>query len=194
MKKIILTLTVCLCLGVSYGQTTNSKTKTKAKTAVKPVASSSLLSYDNKENKIKLQYPKTWELTDTITDAVFYIFAPEEENDQFRENISMSSEDISQSDVSFKEYVEQNLVGIKDGSTILDFKETSSKYFTWNGKPAFEITYTGKVSEVSFPLTWHQRFVFNKGKAYILTYSAEGERKDPYISAVKSLMNSVKFY
>lgn len=150
--------------------------------------------YNNTEHHLKFQYPKTWELTDTISGAIFYIFTPSDDNDQFRENLSLSYEDLSQYNTTLKEYVDGNLVGIKDGSTILDFKQISAKYFKWNGKEAYEIIYTGRLADVDFPLVWCQRFVFNKGNAYILTYSNEGDKKDKFAAEAKLALNSLKFY
>lgn len=180
MKKIILSIVICCIANFSFGQTNKAKT--------------SFATYNNKEHKIKLQYPKTWELTDTVSGTVFYIFTPTSDDDRFNENFNMSMEDMTGVNMSFKEFVETNVAGIKDGTTIGDFKQTSAKYFKWNGVQAYEIVYTGKLTDVDFRLGWTQRFLFHNGKAYILTYSADAEKKDPFLPAAKQVMNSVKFY
>ncbi|UEG49125.1 hypothetical protein LK994_10830 [Ferruginibacter lapsinanis] len=181
MKRIILSLLICASFYNSNAQKGGAKQQP-------------LINYNNTEYKIKMQYPKSWEITDTISGAVFFIFTPSDDNDQFRENLTLSYEDISQNPTTLKEFVDGNLIGIKDGSTILDFKQVSAKYFIWNGKQAYEINYTGKIADVDFPLVWCQRFVINKDKAYILTYSAEGSKKDIFSTAAKLAMNSLKFY
>ncbi|MGG9972392.1 PsbP-related protein [Ferruginibacter sp. SUN002] len=191
MKKIILSLLVCIVTLTSYGQKTKAKTKAPAKTQAK----TALSTYNNVDHKIKFQYPQDWELTDTVSDAIVYLFTPTNgDDDRFSENLNLSFEDISSSGITFKDYVDQNVASIKDGVTITDLKQTSAKFFKWNGLQAYEIIYSGNLEGVDFRLSWIQRFFLRDGKIYLITYSADGDKKDPYVTSAKQLINSIKFY
>lgn len=181
MKNFLITVIISVTMLPAFGQHTNSK-------------KNSLFTYSNPAHHLKLQYPNTWDLTDTISDAIVYVFSPSGDDDGFRENLSITYEDLPTPPIAFKEYVDESLANIKNSNSILDFKEISGKYFMLNGKQAYEINYTGKIKDVELTLSWCQRFLFYKGKAYILTYTAEGDKLDPFAAAAKQVMNSVKFY
>lgn len=147
--------------------------------------------YNHTETKCTIKYPANWELTDTIESTPFFIFSPlENDADDFRENINLSTVSTAGEDVTLKQLVTENEDALQEGIT--NFKKLKNRYFTWNGKPAYEIVYEGEIESVAFKLKWTQRYLLYKDMAYVLTYTGRADKPDKQQTTGIKIMDTFK--
>lgn len=143
------------------------------------------------EYKLKLCYPATWTLNDSIQGARFFIFSPAQNEDNFTENFNVQAQPTEGQITDLKEYVNLNKAELEKG--IGQYKKISERYFTQKGLKWFEIVYTGKVESVEFTLRFIQRYTLYKGTAYVITYTADGTKKDPFVGTAVAILNTAGF-
>jgi hypothetical protein len=146
-------------------------------------------SYKDDFYHYKVSYPGKWELDSKREGARFFLFTPLESNDDlFRENFNLQAQDMSGYKMKFKEYVDLNLQEIT--TSIGDYKKISARYFTWNGKQAYEVVYSGTIKSVPYPLKWTQRYMLHNNMSYVLTYSSVAGKQDIYRSTALKVMDA----
>lgn len=145
------------------------------------------------EFNFKLCFPKKWRYDDTTQVARFFIFTPSEsDTDRFIQNFNLQARILNEEEakITVKEYAELNLKELKN--SLGDFKQLSIrnnvvvKGVKWN-----EIVYTGKIDGVNYKLKFTQRYTIYKGKAFVITYVSDGERKDIYYARAFMVLNSI---
>jgi hypothetical protein len=141
--------------------------------------------------KLRLCFPNTWSVTDTIEGARFFIFTPSQSEDNFTENFNVQAQPTEGQITDLKEYVNLNKTELEKG--IGNFKKYSERYFTQKGVKWYEIVYSGKVESVDFNLRFIQRYSIYKGTAFVVTYTADGTKKDAFAATAMAIMNTAGF-
>ncbi len=147
--------------------------------------------YTDPEYKLKLCFPKTWGVTDTIEGARFFIFTPSQSDDNFTENFNVQAQPTEGQITDLKEYVNLNKAELE--KSIGNYKKYSERYFTQKGVKWYEIVYSGMVESVDFNLRFIQRYSLYKGTAFVVTYTADGTKKDAFAATAMAIMNTAGF-
>lgn len=141
---------------------------------------------------LKLCFPKQWRYDDTTKGAQFFIFTPSEsDTDRFIQNFNLQARNLSgdEAKISVKEYTDLNLKELKN--SLGNFKQLSFKNVLVKGIKWNEIVYTGKIDEVQYQLKFTQRYTIYKGKAFVITYVSDAERKDIYYARAIMVLNTI---
>lgn len=141
---------------------------------------------------LKLCFPKQWRYDDTTKGARFFIFTPSEsDTDRFIQNFNLQARELSgdEAKITVKEYTDLNMEELKNSLT--EFKQLSFKNIIVKGVKWNEIVYTGKIEGVQYKLKFTQRYTIYKGKAFVITYVSDGERKDIYYARAFMVLNSI---
>jgi serine/threonine-protein kinase len=163
MKNIFLTIGSLLLLFTLQSQTL--KTLSKATYSIK--------------------YPETWTLENGSTSTAFSITAPSDgETDNFIENINLTASAISgYTPQSYAAYSKTFLP-----SKIKNFKVIEEKAVTQAGKSGYYLVFKGKQGKDA--LKWKQYYFIEKGKVFILTFTAEEINYAGYIKNIGTSLNS----
>jgi serine/threonine-protein kinase len=132
-----------------------------------------------------IKYPDTWTLENGSTSSAFSITAPSDgADDQFVENINLTASAISgYTPQSYATYSKTFLP-----SKIKNFKVLEEKAVTQGGKTGYYLVFKGKQGKDA--LKWKQYYFIEKGKVYILTFTAEEINYAGYIKNIGSSLNS----
>ena len=178
MKKIIAALLLTIAFFNTHAQTQPLPKDQDCKTVT--------------EFNLKLCFPKQWRYNDTTQGARFFIFTPSEsDTDRFIQNFNLQARALSgdEATITVKEYTDLNLKELKNSLT--EFKQLSFKNLIVKGVKWNEIVYTGKIEEVEYKLKFTQRYTIYKGKAFVITYVSDAERKDIYYARALMVLNSI---
>lgn len=148
-----------------------------------------LLSYENSNYGVKIQYPESWvrqDLQNVLTKELVTFLSPEQtDTDKFQEKLTISVEDVpstlDESKNSFIQEIRKNVPNVK----ILNADET-----TLANKRANQLVFTGKDGERNFKNL--QVWTLSNDKAYIITYTATIEDYDKFLPAAKQMIKSFK--
>ena len=138
-----------------------------------------------------IQYPENWEMNYTGQLGLsFLVISPEEnDEDQFRENLSLVIQGMNADDSSLKDFAEDNTYQIVD--MITNGKIVDNEEATINGVTFREVTYSGNQNNMDFINT--QRFYFHNNNAYVLTFTCAAEHYDQFKPLMKRLMDTFLF-
>ncbi|MDI4647333.1 PsbP-related protein [Cohnella hashimotonis] len=140
---------------------------------------------------VEIQYPEKWELSHDVPGAIVSFMTALEDGDKFRDNVSISMQDLGEDQMDLAQYVELTKQQLQE--VITDFKMISEENFsTDDGLDIKVIKYTGKQGD--FSLTWQQLLSIKNGKAYILTYLAEDDAFDKYVETVGKMVETLVIY
>ncbi len=144
--------------------------------------------YQESNLGITIKYPQSWQrqnIDNIFTKELVTFVSPQSGADNFQEKVTLSVEDYSgsleQSKEDFTKEINQSL-------SAAEIIETTSTTLAF--KPAFKIIYTGKDRENNLDLKNLQIWTLKANKAYIITYSAEQEDYDKYISTVEEIIKT----
>lgn len=143
----------------------------------------------NKDN-YSIEYPSNWELNESKRmGTIFILFSPSTSNkDQFRENINLIIQDLSDDNIDLKRYTEisenQIRTDIKNGKII------ESKYMKDQDLEYHKIIYTG--NQENRDLKFEQYYWVFEKKAYVLTLTCELSEFDNYKLTGEKILNSFK--
>jgi hypothetical protein len=181
MIKILLTTAVLLTL-ISCGQTTTPEEKEEAK--IQRIAGWELL----KEEDYSIQYPKDWELSQNGQMGTKFILfsALEDEDDQFRENVNLISQDLGSNTVDLDQYTEISEKQIKTMMTNCTVYE-SKRIKNVNGEYQ-KLIYAA--DQGAFRLKFEQCYWIQNEKAYVLTLTCEESKFSRYKETGEKIMNS----
>ena len=137
---------------------------------------------------VTLTCPAGWQMDDkgTLGTKVIFFSAPESRNDQFRENVNLLIQDLSERPMTLKEYTALSLRQI---NTMLSHSKLgkSKTIKTPNGEAQL-LTYTS--SSGIRQLKYQQLFLIIRKKAYVLTYTAEQNKFKKFLPQAKAIFDS----
>lgn|GEM_PF-799420 len=140
---------------------------------------------------VEIQYPQDWALSHDVPGAIITFMTALEDGDKFRDNVSISMQDLGGEEMDLAQYVEVTEQQLQE--IITDFTLLSEEQFaTDDGLDIQVIKYTGKQGD--FSLTWQQLLSIKNGKAYVLTYLAEDGAFDMYVETVGQMVETLVIY
>lgn len=140
------------------------------------------------ESDYSIQYPDTFEINKTGQMGTSFVLLSRltSSQDQFRENINLLTQDLSNLNIDLDKYVEISESQIKEmfqNSSIIESKRIK------NGNKEFQkIIYTGRQGRSD--LKWLQYFWVENKKAYVLTLTCEENQFDNYAEVGESIFNT----
>ncbi|WP_299111335.1 PsbP-related protein [uncultured Winogradskyella sp.] len=144
-------------------------------------------------DSFSLDYPNDWTHSkQTPNPAVKDIFlSPENTNkdDQFRENVNLTIEDISNFDLTLEAYTKKALDQVK--IQIPSAKVLSQTTTTINKMEVGLIIWSADFGN-NMILKFKQLFIISGQKAYVLTFSSSANEYDQYIEIGDRILNSFK--
>ena len=155
-------------------------------------AETKILNYTDPVYKIEVKYPKTWTRKDGLKEypgliAVF-LSARESAGDIFQENVNLIVQDLSTNPMTLSNYVLLSTNQVN--KLISESKILESQDFVWNGLPAHFMVYQGKQAQML--LKFYQAVTIKNSKAYLITYTAEIDKYDKFLSEAKIIIDSLK--
>jgi PsbP-like protein len=148
--------------------------------------------FSDPEIDFTAKYPATWVNKIKEGKRVFFTSPPENDSDQFSENlnISMKKNAAFGTQIKIKEAIPSILNEL--GNNIDNFKLESEKDFKWNGNEAYELVYTGSPKESELTIKITQWLCFSKGRLFTATYTAMVNNV-VYVAPAKKIMESIRF-
>jgi serine/threonine-protein kinase len=141
--------------------------------------------------KVKIKYYPTWQLEDMrnlVTGENVMLISPQQSpTDNYRENVSVRVENLTNSQTSLADYTKSAIAEI--GKYYKEAKIIESSSILLSKKPANLVVYTGK-DENAIPIKNLEVWTIDRGKAYILTYKAEPDRYYTFLQTVMTMINS----
>ena len=141
--------------------------------------------YENAEYGIDLERPETWSVREewmTLQPGVTFLAPLENNTDNFRENITVSIEELAQP-LSLNEYTEQAIAQIEDSNTIIE-QPTET---TFANREARKIVYHEKGGNKQRLEVW----MIKNQMVYIATYTAETEKFNKFAKQADEIIQSV---
>ena len=128
--------------------------------------------------KIAMQYPGDWNVDQSgLMGTKLILMSPMEGlDDNFRENVNLVVQDLSQQKMSLEQFTELSITQIK--SLITDANIISSQRFTNNSLQFQKLVYTGK--QGVFDLRFEQNYWVINDSAYILTFTSAIDKYEQY--------------
>ncbi len=155
MKSVLMIALVAFLMGACGGQE-------KAK-------NNDLIKVDR--TNYSISFPKSWNPATSENPTVDLLMKTPAESatDRFMENVNILIQDIGTTEVTLQQYAdlsEDQLKRIINSSQVIE-----KKIFKHNGIECLELGYSANQGE--FQLAYKQRVYLHKGKAYVLTFTAE---------------------
>jgi len=145
------------------------------------------------KDNYSINYPSHWEYSDKKPQpSVKFMFFSEIESqneDAFRENVNMTTENLNGQKMSLSDYTELSINNIKKELPTAKF--ISNKSIKVNGIDVSDVIWTGTFGTVE--LKFRQFLLIHKGSAYILTYSSTVSEFENYSEITNTILNSFKF-
>lgn len=143
--------------------------------------------------KFTAKYPSNWSNKIKEGNRVFFTSPPENDNDNFYENININ---VTQNpgygtQIKINELFPAVTNQLKTNFT--EFTSESQRSFKWNNMDAVEIIYSGynKIDE-SIKVRMTQWFCFYKTRLYTVTYTASADNT-VFTSTARKIMGSIVF-
>lgn len=135
-----------------------------------------------------LQYPGDWELNQSgAMGTQLVVLAPlASDEDQFRENVNMVTEQLPSSDITLDQYSELSLGQLERG--INDFQMLENERVDGSPYPYHRMVFTG--SQGIYELKFEQHYRVVADKAYVLTFTGEIAQFDAYADLGHQVMGS----
>tara|TARA_B100000809_G_scaffold104252_1_gene102796 strand:- start:6179 stop:6730 length:552 start_codon:yes stop_codon:yes gene_type:complete len=181
MKIITLIGVLAITLNfTAYGQTSNNTRSTD--------------NQDNwellTENNYSIKHPSYWELNKSgQLGTSFILFSPaSSEEDQFKENVNLLIQDLTDLHFNLDEYVQLSLNQIKEIAT--DAKSIESEKVPSGNSNYQKVIYTANQGD--FLLKFEQYYWVQNNKAYVLTLTCEKDQFDAFKMTGEKILNSFK--
>lgn len=146
------------------------------------------------KDNFSIQYPATWEYSDQKPQPnIQFVLMSEEASqneDMFRENINLNTEDLNGQDVSLKDYAKAGLDQVF--AQIPSAKMITNNDIKLGGENAKEIIWSANLGN-GILLKFKQVFLLKDGTAYVLTFTATETDYDKYIVDGEKILYSFKF-
>ena len=140
-----------------------------------------------------VQYPKNWEYSDQKPQPMvqFVLMSEEDsqEEDNFRENINLSTEFLQGREISLDAYVEIALDQVE--KQIPSAKILSTEDMSLNGIKAKSSIWTADFGS-GVMLKFKQYILISDGTAYILTFTSTVAEFDEYVNQATDILDTFK--
>ncbi|TFG02015.1 MAG: DUF1795 domain-containing protein [Promethearchaeota archaeon] len=144
---------------------------------------------DNRGYGIIIKYPSEWEKKENVLDTVVVFLSPLEDNvDKFRENLSIMIRPIDFNADLLKDHVEYEIEQLK--STLPKFQLVKKAKMRISRNSGYKIIFQGKKKGVNVKLM--QCYVIINRIIYLLTYTAEVDKFNKFIKAIKKMIKSFR--
>ncbi len=177
-----------------------SASANKPQPAPSPIVSNSLATkrdetgwrkYIDKTAKLQVKYASTWqreEIHNIVTGENVIFMAPgSSSGNKYRANISIRVENLTDPQTTLARYTQSTIAEIDRYYQDAKIVESSSTKLA--KRPANLVVYTGK-DENSMLVKNLEVWTIDRGKAYILTYTAEPDRYYEYLGTVMTTIES----
>lgn len=140
------------------------------------------------DNSYSVKYPSDWEVNSTgMMGTSFILFSPLAEGlDNFKENVNLLIQDLSEYDLDLDKYVEISVGQIKTmitNSNIIESKTIKSELGEYQ-----KMIYTGE--QGVFKLKFEQYYWVKNNNAYVLTFTSELDKYLNYKETGEAILNS----
>jgi hypothetical protein len=137
----------------------------------------------------KLQYPSSWTVdTSRKMGTDFIFFSPKEnDTDKFRENVNLLVQDLTGQNIDLGKYAEITEKEIKEMATEGVIYE-SKKIIKPDKSEYYKMIYG--MTQGIFKLKIEQYFFIKNDKAFIMTFTAELNKFDSFLSVGEQILNS----
>ncbi|WP_270088019.1 hypothetical protein [Sphingobacterium sp. SYP-B4668] len=133
-----------------------------------------------------ISYNKSYDMDDSgINGTDLYIVLPHDVNQNFRNNINLLVQDLTEANLNLEQFVELTESQIKSSGQLI-----KSEKMNQNGTEYQSIIFEANFGEGDLKFLQHD-FVQNN-KAYILTYTATVDTFEENLSKAQEVMNSFK--
>ncbi len=146
-----------------------------------------LESFQEEKYSVKIDYPKTWEVQETpsfLGDTITFL-SPLDKNDNFREEVSLTIEDLSASPMSLSEYTNSSMQQIRNSA---DQNAPEPINSTLSKSPGMRVEFTAKQNDQDVQIL--QTWTLRNNKAYTITYIAQKDRYNKYLKQVEQMIGS----
>ena len=187
LVKIFIGLGIAGIMMASFAAWKKFNTEVSPVKTVKPIETSSKLSYENDTWGIKIQYPQNWkrqDIEDPIGGEVVIFSSPKQsQEDNFQEHLIISVQEVDGDLKESQKLFVSNIVNRQPGAEIIESGMT-----TLAGKPGSTLIFTRDDGEKRLKklLVW----TLKDNKAYIITYTATVEEYDHFIRAANNMIKS----
>ncbi len=140
------------------------------------------------DSKYFINYPSDWELNNSgLMGTSFILFSPvSSSQDNFRENINLLVQDLSQYDLNLDKYVEISVNQVK--SMITNAKIIENKTIKSKNGDFQEMIYTG--DQGMYHLKFVQYYWIKNDSAFVLTLTTESNKFMDYKVIGERILNS----
>ncbi len=181
MTKFLFTLSLIFTL-ISCGQSTEKKEKEEAK--IQRIEGWELL----KQEGYSIQYPKDWELSQSgQMGTKFILFSTlEDQEDQFRENVNLISQDLGSNTVDLDQYTEiseKQIITMMNNSKVYESKRIKN-----SGGEYQKLIYAA--DQGTFRLKFEQLYWIENDLAYVLTLTCEESKFSSFKEVGEKILNS----
>lgn len=137
-----------------------------------------------------IQYLEKWKLNKSGQMGTSFILFSQltSDNDQFKENVNLIIQDLSEHNIDLNKYVEISEGQIK--KMITDGNIISSNRIKKNETEFHKVIYTGK--QGVFDLKFEQYYWVQNGKAYVLTLTCEVNEFNDFKDIGERMLDSFK--
>lgn len=139
--------------------------------------------------EFSMSYPATWTADESGQGGTLYIFysPAEDANDQFKENVNVVTEELSDASVDLATYTEASVQQLKKVMNAINFLENNE-----SASGGYQqLVYTAQQGALN--LQFVQRYYIKNNKAYIVTFTCEQSKWDTYKESGVSILDSFKF-
>ena len=180
MQKLLVLLCALSLSAGANAQTTDNKTST-------PITTTPAWARLT-DSTYTLRFPPTWTADQSgVLGSRFFLFAPLDSNDTFRENFNLIINDMSAYPKTTLEYMadgaRQQVERMITGVSVQEFRivhQDGGKYYVFE--------YSGKQGAID--LHWRQVYVLSNGRFYVLTFTAEEREYARYLPLAERIFAS----
>ena len=142
---------------------------------------------------VRLSFPPDWQINNRFPGVVFYLFSPKEDStDNFSQNLNLYEDPSDKvKTVTVEGYADSSLAVIR--SQLEEFELTGRRQIKSDTLNITEIRYSGFMPSLNKRFRWIQRFYIIGETGFVLTYTAEKNRPDPFLQTGLKIMDGLVF-
>ncbi len=142
------------------------------------------------DHGFRIKYPRSWEKRERIMESIVTFAAPAESpEDPFRENVSLTVQDISGRDLTLQQYSRSMIEHMRAILPVMNMIESSSARM--GSYPAHRIVYEFRERNVT--MRFYQIWTIRGDQVYIFAYTAIVQSYDQYLPIIKDMIKSFEF-
>lgn len=187
---VFLLLGAILLVGcIKFDTTSDTKENTVEKPIVDSPGQPLLILYDNSQYGIEMGYPDGWTKKDSDKAVVFFMAPPNGITDNYKANLNLIIQDLSQDPRTLDEYTLESINAIKAGYQ--GSQQIESKSTVLSGNPAHKSVFTIPTDK-GFTIRIVQVWMIKDNKAYLLSFSSEESVYPLLENDVNAMINSFR--